>query len=297
MAKDRTTILIGNGLGMALDPTYFSISAAMDDVWNNSTCLSAEQRNLILQCLDVQNAGDQPEEETDLYIMHLAANACEYLTSISTQNRTWLNNQGEQFPLATRSYLTEVAWYFHHHNNVLPDYFLSPLYEFISTNKTHIATLNYDNLMYQKFIEQGILSGYDGPLVDGFYNSGYNPDNLIRMFNRDFGYYLHLHGSPLFIEQNGTIIKQRQGYAQNIPTKHIVLTHFLHKPTVIDASTLLRSYWEFFNLALQETKELIIFGYSGLDTHLNSTIMAQANDINISIVEWEGENDFWLRTE
>jgi hypothetical protein len=295
MPKDRTTILFGNGLGMALDPEYFSLSTAMDYVWNQSACLNDIQKNLVLRCLKVQRIGRQPESESDLYTLHLTTNACEFLNSISDDELLWLNDQGSEFPLATRRYLTEVAWYFHHHSHVLPESFLRPLFDFIKASKTHIATLNYDNLMYQKFIEEGILHGYDGWLVDGFYDSGFESENLVRMYDRDFGYYLHLHGSPLYIDSGNHIIKQKQGYSSIIPTKHIVLTHIDHKQTVIDSSYVLRSYWEYLNLALQESKNLILFGYSGLDTHLNKLIQAQSNDIKISVIEWKNGNSKKVR--
>ncbi len=284
----RDTIIFGNGLGMALDPSYFRLAPAMENAWNDPNCLNDNQRRLIQNCLQAQGAGDKPTNEDDLDILHIAVNACEFLDTVANHDDGWLTNDGKEFPVASRTYLTNVAWYFHRHHHALPASFLEPLFSHIKKTKTHVATLNYDNLMYQKMIEAGILAGYDGYLVDGVYDSGFKDDNLRRMGSRNFGYYLHLHGTPLYVEHQGTIYKQPQASAEEIPTKHLVLAHVRHKPTIIDASDILSAYWNFLSLALQESSTIFIFGYSGYDNHLNRLIEAQAQGKKIHVVEWSG---------
>jgi len=284
----RDTIIFGNGLGMALDPDYFRLAPAMDIAWNDPNCLDDNQRRLIQNCLQAQGADDKPTSEDDLDILHTAVNACEFLDTVANHNDGWLTNDGKSFPFASRKYLTNVAWYFHRHHNALPTSFLEPLFTFIKKTKTHVATLNYDNLMYQKMIEAGILARYDCYLVDGIYDSGFEDNNLRRLGSRNFGYYLHLHGTPLYIEHQGTIYKQSQATATEIPTRHLVLAHVRHKQTIIDSSDILTSYWNFLDLGLQESSRIFIFGYSGYDTHLNRRIEAQAKGKAIHVIEWSG---------
>lgn len=188
----------------------------------------------------------------------------------------------------------------------MPDEFLNPLVQFLNNTQSHIATLNYDNLLYQSLIERNVLSGYDGDLVDGFHRTtGFDESNMERLYNRNFGYYLHLHGSLLFVDQNGRIVKISQGdmgLYENSISPHIVLTHVKHKPTVIDSSPLLRAYWKYFNFAINESEHIVVFGYSGEDIHLNSLIKSQTKNRNIIIVEWEGceswqeRNKFWIES-
>ena len=53
-------------------------------------------------------------------------------------------------------------------------------------------------------------------------------------------------------------------------------------------------------LALSEVDEIILFGYSGCDTHLNNVLKIHANSKNKKIIEWSGDSfttqqrqDFW----
>jgi hypothetical protein len=45
--SDRSTIVFGNGLGMALDPEYFQLKSALYNVWNDPDLLSDDQKKLI----------------------------------------------------------------------------------------------------------------------------------------------------------------------------------------------------------------------------------------------------------
>jgi len=186
---------------------------------------------------------------------------------------------------------------------VLPLEFALPLAAFLHETHSHVATLNYDNLLYQRMIEAQVLSGYGGALVDGMPAGGFSPENLERRWGRNFGYYLHLHGSPLFVDQDNVIRKLAQGALggdDDVVGSHIVLTHVKHKPTVIAASPLLQSYWQHLEAALTESEEVILFGYSGLDTHLNELLERRA-PAHIRVVEWEGAGEqsqreaFWAK--
>ena len=294
---ERSTIIMGNGLGMALDPKYFSLDRALEDVWDKPDFLTDVQKTLITKCLAKQGAVERPKSEDDLDILHRVVVACEYLVGVGEGEIHWLSEYGHEFPEAIRRYLTAVAWYFHYHESSLKDGFLSPLSNYITESKSHLATLNYDNLLYQELIERQVLQGYDGSLVDGFHSDGFSEKNLQRLYGKDFGYYMHLHGSPLFIEKDGCIIKQHQGKSKEIPTSHLVLTHVEHKPSVIDSSYLLRTYWRYLEKAIQECQRIIIFRYSGRDSHLNRFIRARAEGKSLSIVERAGSGKFKDREE
>ncbi len=287
----RSTIIIGNGLGMALDPNFFSLDTALEDVWQDSDCLTEHQKVLIGKCLAEQGSGERPKSEDDLDILHRVVVACGFLNGVGEGDIHWLNEDGQEFPEAIRKYITAVAWHFHHSQRTLSNNFLTHLSNFLEKSKSHIATLNYDNLLYQELIERELLKGYDGSLVDGFYSNGYDEENLKRKYDRDFGYYLHLHGSPLFIEKNHLIVKQLQGESEEIPTSHIVLTHVEHKPSVIDSSYLLKTYWRYFEDAVRESSRIIMFGYSGHDAHLNRIIKSQSKGKKLCVVEWSGTGD------
>jgi hypothetical protein len=297
----RATLIIGNGLGMALDPAYFSLDNAMDAAWNRRGRLSETQKEQIRLCVNVQGIEDRPHGEEHLDVLHVVGMACKLLNAIESPNVHWLSAEGGTFPLAIEKYITSVAWHYHHFRRVLPQRFVENLALFLQVTKSHVATLNYDNLLYQKLIELNILRGYFGPLVDGFYTTtGFNVDHLERKYNNSFGYYLHLHGSPLFIDYGDQIIKQRQGTVdESISTPHLVLTHVKHKRSVIANSNLLSAYWQYFEKGLNESNRIILFGYSGLDIHLNQVIAKYAPGKIIYIIEWDGAGteieriDYW----
>ncbi len=48
-------------------------------------------------------------------------------------------------------------------------------------------------------------------------------------------------------------------------------------------------------MALQESEKIIIFGYSGMDTHLNNLIESHLADKVLQIIEWNGNVDEHIR--
>ncbi|WP_422139005.1 hypothetical protein [Endozoicomonas sp. ALC020] len=293
----RKLLIFGNGLGMALDPQHFLLSDALEVIWNNSNVLNANQRQLILRCTGRHQA---PQGEDELDKLHLAINACKTLDRIGDGNVHWLTDDGQAFPSTTATYLHKVATHLHNYEGELPQDFMQPLLEFIRETKSHVATLNYDKLLYGPFIDSNIVGRYDiASLIDGMTDTGLSSDSLERKYGNDFGYYLHLHGSPLFMGSGSTSSKlQRHQLTLNSGTgQHIVLSHIDHKPSVIAASYILRTYWDYLRFALSEVDEIILFGYSGLDKHLNELIKPYLKARSCRVVEWAGsEGDrrsFW----
>lgn len=289
----RKLLIFGNGLGMALSAVDFSLTTALAEVWDEPGFLSSQQKHLFGICLGHDGP---PEGEDELDTLHQVLVHCKSLGRIG-QDLTgghWLSEEGIDFPQITSTYIHKVATLFHLNQHELPHNFQQPLVQFIRASQSHVATLNYDSLIYSSLIENGIVKGYSGYLIDGMLSKGFCRSNLKRMHGHNFGYYMHLHGSPLFVEQAGRVIKlERHQLTANTneASEHIVLTHIKHKPSVIAASDVLSVYWEYLTFALSESEEVILFGYSGADTHLNSLLYPYLASKPIRIIEWSGAGD------
>lgn len=289
---DRKLLIFGNGLGMAIDANHYSLTNALNTVWSDDSLWNdTVHRDLIQNCIP---SGQCPVSEEELDKLYLVSTSCDYLNDYpnTANGQHWLSNYGQEFTQATQEYIHTVASHLFDSSNKLPTNFKNPLIDFIKNTKSHVATLNYDKLLYDEFIKEDICKGYSGYLVDGFYDTGFKPSNMERLFGRSFGYYMHLHGCPLFKDINGITYKltTSQISTNNIfGTKHIVLTHIPHKPSVITASEVLSTYWSYLILSLSEVKEIILFGYSGCDTHLNKILKVHASSKNKKIIEWDGD--------
>lgn len=284
----RKIIIFGNGIGMALDSNHFSLTSALADVWDMQSVLVDTQKKLIGRSI---NRAGAPNGEEELDTLHLAVTACTTLNNISSGRIHWLSDDGKGFPVMVARYIHKVATRLHNYDGSLPDAFIEKLVKFVKATKSHVATLNYDKLIYSSFIENDVFNGYNGYLIDGMWDSGFDPENLERLYERDFGYYLHLHGSPLFINSGGKVKKMSR---DNLTIederigRHIVLTHVKHKPEVIAASDVLSAYWGYLRFALSEVEEIILFGYSGIDEHLNELIRPYTKKSKVKVVEWSG---------
>lgn len=287
----RKLIIFGNGLGMALDHQHFSLQSALEDIWNKADFLTLEQKGLIERSL---GRGGAPEGEHELDQLHQAVTYCKALNRIGAGNVHWLTEDGQSFPEITATYIHKVATKLHNYDGALPDAYEAALVDFIKTTRSHVATLNYDKLLYNSFIDNNIFNGYSGCLVDGMLDRGFSADALERKYGNSFGYYLHLHGSPLFVNRNQEVMKlsrQQLSVDRNEASEHIVLTHVKHKPSVIAASNALSTYWDYLKFTLSEAKEIILFGYSGLDNHLNLILRPYLNSKPLRVVEWSGAGE------
>lgn len=299
----RKLIIVGNGLGMALDPAHFSLDAALADIWNREGFLSPEQKSLIERCLGRLGA---PEGEHELDQLHRAVTYCKELNQIGVGEEHWLTEDGQKFPGITAQYIHKVATKLHNYGGVLPPDFEAALVTFVKETKSHVATLNYDKLLYNSLIDNNVFGPYNNTyLVDGMIGAGFSADALERRFGRTYGYYLHLHGSPLFVNHGERVVKlSRDDLTLNVneASEHIVLTHVKHKPSVIAASHVLSTYWDYLRFALSEVEEVILFGYSGLDDHLNILLRPYLKAIRLRVVEWSGAGDqatrgtYWRNT-
>lgn len=299
----RKLIIVGNGLGMAIDPVHFSLNLALEHVWELEGFLNPVQRTLIERCLGRAGA---PNGEHELDELHLAVNYCKALNQIGEGREHWLTADGQNFPDITSRYIHKVASRLYNYDGHLPPNFEAPVIDFLKDTKSHVATLNYDKLLYSSFISNDIFGLYNNTtLVDGMIGAGFSAERLERRFQNNFGYYLHLHGSPLFVNRDNRVIKLARDDltdATEEASEHIVLTHVKHKPAVIAGSHVLSTYWDYLRFALSESDEIILFGYSGLDNHLNLLLRPYLRNIIVRVIEWSGNigdqparEQYWLR--
>jgi hypothetical protein len=292
----RSTIIFGNGLGMALDPEYFSLSSGLSHVWNNTFRFTAEHKRLVASALPGLTAQDYPKSEDQLDKLQMTIVASEFLRAFENGDVQWLSEHSRRFPEAFRNFIHEVASYFHNSIEDLPDEFLTPLVEYVAESVSHVATLNYDNLLYDPFVRRGLANGYYSTLLDGFTRqAGFTAGQLRRFRPTQQSWYLHLHGSPLFIE-NRKVMGASRDFLTPTDRCHIVLTHIRHKPSIIDASPILREYWKALREALRESDLITLFGYSGDDAHLNELLVELCARKPVHIIEWSGAGDNAQRT-
>ncbi|WP_417252885.1 SIR2 family protein [Celeribacter sp.] len=313
----KKLIVFGNGLGRALSPQHFSLENVMPEVWN-SNCISDIERGLIAGCIEGIEEGHGPTSEGQLLGAQIAQFGHELISGIvEPDNRgKWFTESALSYPAAVSRYVYSVAKKLNTHSeefqsNQKLTSFLHHFIPFIFRSKSHIATLNYDTLLYDAFNKDYTVNGkayrlctrryQTTSLVDGFLSStGFKKENFERNHTNDFGYYLHLHGSPLFVDGNNGPTKLKRNdiehhAAQN--AKHIILSDGQLKGLLIGRSEVLKLYWKMLNEAIKEAHELILFGYGGADPHLNELIKDKTDTKKKYVIEWSGEKGnrktFW----
>lgn len=286
----RALIVFGNGLGMAVDPRYFQLREGLASAWNATDTFTESHKQMIASAIPGVDDDNYPEQEDQLDTLQMALVASNFLRSLERDDVQWLSDGSRELPVAVRRFVHAVAVYFHASNQQLPLNFADALGTFIKETKSHVAVLNYDNLLYDALYAQGVLKGFYGSLIDGFLKDGFDTDNLDRFHPSRLGWYLHLHGSPLFVG-NKKVMRDARDFLDPTHESHIVLTHVKHKPSIINSSPILSEYWNRLNRALDEATCVILVGYSGEDLHLNEKIITAAPGKSIHVVEWAGAGD------
>ncbi|MBT8152979.1 SIR2 family protein [Epibacterium ulvae] len=287
----------------------YDLSMALQTAWDDNAVLSNEHKKLIHRCLpeevlesDITMA---PKEEEQLDKLQRVLAACDEIAKVEISGSVgWLNDTGRQFPDAIRRYIHRAATYFHQLNHSLPNEFVTALVESVKDTGSHIATLNYDALLYQSFIGSSLF-GNRPSLIDGFQGS-FSEENLVRYRPSEQGFYLHLHGSPLYYtSQAGDIKKTSLAGVNGLighSSTHLVLAPVQHKAAVISASPLLRNYWAKLGEAMTESDSLVLFGYGGNDIHLNNMIRHYFAGKTVEVVgrnkpEYADDGGFQAATE
>ena len=292
---------------MGVSSEAFSLDIALGRVWD-SELLSAAQKHLIAACLPEDVL--RPNAEQHMGELQNIVAACEVISKLSPRSGVdWLTPDGRNFPDAVYRYVFETAAEMHNAMYLsgpragtqceLPGNFTELLAGFVADSSSHVATLNYDGLLSQVLRSKGLLGSDTSKLSDGFRGGFFDRKHLFRSDSGSMGWYLHLHGCPLFVEDHDGRIKKintsslSRGRRKNVKKvgRHIVLTHVNHKQTIISSSEILRVYWEFLVRAIRESEEIIIFGYSGNDTHLNRIIAQTRENKSVRVVEWLGSGE------
>jgi SIR2-like protein len=298
MHNKYTTILIGNGLGMAVDPDHFRIDAGLNHAWMN---LPTEQQDRIKNLITGKSALNS-EEQLDKH--YAVIQACLMLNKIeSHSNLEWLHPNAKKFPENFRNFIADTAWHFFEYSctdsdkNAQLNKFIENLKSYISNNNTHLATLNYDGLIYDRIVNSEIMNPSGGKLIDGFYihQGGFHPS---RLSGDNRCYYLHLHGSPLFYSDFEKDIINKDSYKTFAENKtkedylreHLILCKTSLKLSRITSSPLLNSYWDFFKSSLFQSHKIILIGYSGNDPHVNTEISNVRGGREIIIIEYSDQS-------
>jgi hypothetical protein len=304
--KMRDVIIIGNGLGRAIDNDKFDLQTAIDHVWACPDTLTGDEKTNIKSL--ISDPSGTPQGEGDLSKVHLAWVACRHIESLTgDQERTesLLSQHGKKFPKTIEKFVYAVAQYFHGHGENWESehsYFFAALTAHVTDTHSHIATLNYDKLLYRPLCFDDLFTRYK--MRDGFRGNriSFDPDNHDRYTPSRESYYLHLHGSPLFHTDAATgkirksSVNDDATYNPDRAYNHIVLTHVDHKPTIIDASPILSTYWKWLDVALQESTRITVFGYGGGDDHLNRKLRATKKPIRVICRTADTETDAdWAR--
>lgn len=303
----RSLIVFGNGLGMALDPNHFSLTAAMQDIWQGQS-LTVDQKENFGKLKGI-NPQTGPTSEEDLISAQIALELLESFREKlgDDAQSSWFTEPAKSFPITIRTYVYKVASRFMGYqptgdNKEIWNKFLESFISYIMDSKSHIVTLNYDDLIYDKivygieiygkWVKPSELLTCGAPTVrDGFISGNYRPESF--SWSKETGSYLHLHGTPLFVTQGQDIRKlERASLAESDPKieRHIILANPKSKLQLIRESKILDNFWEVqLPRCLIEADQIIIFGYSGLDDHLNEKIKAMEKPKYI--VEWSGARD------
>ena len=251
------------------------------------------------------NGAKTPNSEEQLETLQDMVSACEVLLDVKLgEEEHWLTLEGQKFPEAVHNFSFLVARAMHLAHRIkegnqskrckLPEDFVTPLRDAVRENHCHVATLNYDGLLSSALSTLTPQESAEPILFDGFVDGKFDRVNLFRTKSRG-GWYLHLHGCPLFVDRSKakpqkmserTLIRKSKSL-KNVG-KHVVLTHFERKPGVIARSEILSTYWEFLERAIEESEEIYFFGYSGNDRHLNRLVAQKRSNKRVQVIEWLG---------
>jgi hypothetical protein len=238
---------------------------------NTLSCTNQEDKNLISKCL---HKSEESIEEEDLECLQSLTIAFKEIQSANDED-VWLTSEAKNLIKASQKFSHEVGKkYINAHNGLHTESVLfSSLRNYIKSTNSHVATLGYDDVLYDFFIKNHIMSGFNGNLVDGFTNSGFNEENLERAYDNTFGYYFHLYGSPLYYtNKEGDVYKAKRSEYEYCKGDHVILCPIHQKHQIIAASKVLRTYWEKIDWCLNcdDVNMVYFIGYRGGDDILNS---------------------------
>jgi hypothetical protein len=318
LCSSRSTLIFGNGIGMAISPSTFGlVDIVKSSMKEPRYSMPEDKRTLIRLCMkkDMEKTRET-FSENHLETVQRFMSYCEEMMAVG-HDKGWLNEDGRNFRSYVHEFVFNVAKYLtirctkqaeaykaFSSNDDPFVLFIKNLCEYVKVTKSHVATVNYDAILYNNFLETGILKGYSGFLIDGFLSSGFAAKNLNRKDVKALGYYLHLHGSPLYYNKEDVVYKYTRSQLEDAMFggiedashgRHIVLTHSDYKMPIIQSSQVLREYWKLLEVCFEESDNIVLIGCSGNDWHLNDLIRSRSVGKRIWVVEWEGAGDEEIR--
>ncbi|PTV95831.1 SIR2-like protein [Rhodobacter aestuarii] len=306
----KSLFIFGNGLGRSISNDFFDLKRALEHAWNVEDGLTEHQKELIRACLPDEviedEDADAPQREDQLEELQRILSACDIISK--TEDRLgngagegWLSGHGREFPAAIRRYFHHAACYFLDRDSLKVEGldsevkadFSECLRDHIRSHGAHIATLNYDDLLYEAFCGTDIFNRH--LLRDGFFKKGKFDFSMAEGFYdaEKEGWFLHLHGSPLFVDEDGEPRKVTRAQLADYHghgSTHLVLTSVKFKRYIIQSSEILRQYWGKFRAIVPRSNNIILLGYGGEDVHLNDLLSKKAPANSIRIVEYRGED-------
>ncbi len=312
---EYSLFIFGNGIGNNICPKEFSLLNAINDILNNSGSTYGQE---FKDYVNTEIIKDLSFSEDDLEKLHFIAD-CISTFQEDAKKLGLLNIENvESFIDNSQRFIHDIGCHFFEKSLAVQGEsekkykiaslktFLNYLKDYMQKNLTHVATTNYDAFLYSFFIDNKIVDGYSGTLIDGLTDSGFTSNNLERYCSGKLGYYLHLHGSPLFYTDNGSEIKKHsfsknQKKINNINKtnnkyEHIVLSHSKYKNKIIASSELLSTYQEYFKLSLKESNNIYIIGHGCKDKHITDLVLKEAKsnpNKKIYIYHRNEENHEW----
>lgn len=278
-------------------------------VWKNygDSEKEKDEQRLVADCLKGVDETTGPSDEAQLMGAQIVQFGHELISGMVGDDNlgNWFQDTAQNFPTAIAKYIYNVARQLNENSKEFQDderfvQFRNGLIPFISKTRSHIATLNYDTLFYSAFNEEQEVDGetfqnckrqpWKTDLSDGYRAAGFGRNHFERPPDNDFGFYLHLHGSPLFVEEDGQTKKlKRNELKDHTPqsARHIILSDGELKPHLIQRSDVLSLYWRMLDKAIDESEEIILFGYGGADKHLNRLIREKLSKPKY-VIEWSG---------
>jgi len=286
----KRLIVFGNGLGRAIDNSFFSLETALGKAWESSI-LSPEKKKALLRwaMLGAQGAPSTEERFGRIFVVMREA------AKLQEESRVSMIDLTED---DIRSFCHEAACHFHYYK--YPEFdtggindsvteFTSALRRHLDERSTSIATLNYDKLLYGTMVDANFDDGFRKKVAPVFY-----PATLKKATDQEAPLYLHLHGSPLFLTKKKGGIDQIVKHKTISTTKisgssqsHLILNNSYFKQADIENSDLLKSYWNAYRTLVAKAERIFLFGYSGCDDHLNATINLLGKGQVTRVVEYE----------
>ena len=168
---------------------------------------------------------------------------------------------------------------------------LQIIYENLSATQVQTSSHLITTIFFTKhFLEHQFFANHF--LRDGFFDGELDFATHEGYFdaNRE-GWFLHLHGSPLFVTREGEpkkITRDKLADYAGENSFHVVLTNADSKPSVIESSSILTQYWQKLDELLRDAEKITLFGYGGEDKHLNR-LVGLNNTAHIRVVCRSGD--------